>query len=204
MNSLFTSLYDEIVNLTQRADLVSETKFAIREATTYFHHLDFFPQDLVEESISSDGVSYLVTIDLTTLTRFRKLAYIRLYDISTGEVLPNFVEMLPPDRVLDSYKLDKIDVAYQAGTSLNVKMGVPATGLIISYYKNPILDENNYDSWVASRYPIQILTRAITTLFTMIGYVEEANKYSKLLMGDGRQAGLTQQFIADNLSGAAI
>ena len=48
LNSLMT----DVMTITNRADLIAETKLAVKQATLKMHQVDYFPKDIFETGIA--------------------------------------------------------------------------------------------------------------------------------------------------------
>jgi hypothetical protein len=177
----YNELLDEVYTLTNRPDLVAETKTAVKAATLKAHHSDFYSKDIIEELLAIGSPAYIVDIDfLATLTNFRAIKYIRKWDVATSEA-GDFIEVLEPEEVLDAYGDTKADVAYVAGSSIKVRSSTEISNLIIGYYTTPIVTDSGYSSWVATMYPYVIVFEAARVVFKTIGYDEQSATYERLV-----------------------
>ena len=48
----FTSLLNDVYTITNRPDLIAETKLAVKQATLKMHQSDYYPKDLFETGIA--------------------------------------------------------------------------------------------------------------------------------------------------------
>lgn len=176
----YAELQTEVYALTNRPDLVAETKTAIKAATLKAHQSDFYSKDLHETQITADAAAYVHGIDYISLvSNFRALKYLRKYtpaDTSVGA----FLEIVEPEEILDSYGRDRTDIAYVAGRVLEIKSSTEITSMIMGCYVFPIITDSNYASWVAQLYPYAIVYEAARVLFKTIGYDEQAAAYERL------------------------
>lgn len=182
MNTLFTSIFDDVVTITNRPELVADITYAIKHATAAVHRYDFFPRDRVESTLTFPESASEVTIDIpTNLPRFRQFCYIRPYDTTTGEGQSGtLLEFIDPTGIFDDYLRERSNVAYIAGSNVNMKLATAATGVIVCYYQNPITDPDLYDSWIASSYSTVIVAYACMLLFAAVGLAEESQRYAKM------------------------
>ena len=170
----------EIYTITNRPDLVAQTLTAIRAATLKIHQRDFFYKDLFETGIQFSSAAYLQQIDYRTLIpQWRALKYIRKTD-STGTEQGAFFDIIVPENVLDNYKLNRKDVCYVAGEVIQIRSSTEVEYSMLGCYKNPIITELGYNSWVALDHPYAIIYEAASGVFKMIGDTEQFAAYSDL------------------------
>jgi len=167
----FAELVADVYILTNRPDLVNETKLAVKAATLKAHQSDFFPKDLFETGIAWPSPDYIQSIEYRTLIpRWRAFKYLRKYDTVPGA----FITLLTPEQTLDRYSINKDDICYLAGEMLEIRSSTQDTNMILACYLNPILDENTYSSWIALDHPYSIVYEAARSIFKQIGWDEQA------------------------------
>lgn len=180
---------DGVYTITNRSDLVAESKLAIRQATLAAHRSDYFPRDLIELLVAPGSAS-IFQLDIPTyFLNWRAFKYLRPYD-SVGAALSGILigaaEFLAPDAILDEYLVEKVNVAYVAGNNLNVRLQEAYDSLIVGYYANPILSpEASYESWIAREQPAVVVLDAAARVLTAIGYEEAAGRLRIMLYGVG-------------------
>lgn len=177
--------FDELVNavfeLTNRDDLVSVTKQAVKTATLKAHQLEFFSKDIFETGIEFVDASTRHSFDyIDLISNFRAFKYFRRSDGLSDTDSANFIEILKPEEVLDDYNLYKSDIAYVAGRVLEIRAKVAFTKALLGVYVNPIVAEATYSSWVADLYPDAIVNEATRFIFKTIGYDEQATFYREI------------------------
>jgi hypothetical protein len=183
MTSL-ASLTADVFTLTNRPDLVGETSLAIRAATLKAHGSDYYYKDLLETGVQFDLSMQFQTLDYKTLIpRWRALKYIRKFDYSTppgraGE----FLELITPEQVLDSYSINKEDVCYVAGLQLNIRCRAAFQYMLLGCYVHPDVTFEGYSSWIADEAPLTIIYEAAATVFKTIGYDEQNAAYRQLVL----------------------
>lgn len=183
MATSITDLATLVYELTKRPDLVDETKSAIKAATLKAHMSDYYSKDIYEMYVNlSDTTSkYIWSLDyITLMSNFRSLKYIRKYDSDAGEP-SDFIEVITPNEVLDSYKVTKTDVCYVAGRVIEIRSSTAISKLILAAYVNPIITDADYSSWVAELYPYAIVYEAARIIFKTIGYDEQFAAYKELV-----------------------
>lgn len=177
-NAAFTALLNDVYTITGRPDLTAESSYAVRAATLKLHQSEFYPRDLKETAIRFSTPGYFQTISYSTLfPRFRSLSYVRKFE---GGEPTNFLKVITPTNVLDSYNVDKENVCYLAGDVIQIRSLTSVSDILLGFYENPITLEDTYDSWIADLYPFAITTEAAATVFKMIGKDEETSMYRQL------------------------
>lgn len=175
----FTELCDDVYTLTNRPDLIAETKLAVKAATLKLHQSDFYFKDIYETGISFPTADYNQQIEYRTLiARYRGLKYIRKTDVSATP--GDFLSIITPAQVLDQYGIANEDICYVAGEVIQIKSSTELQYAIFGCYLNPNLVEASYNSWVALDHPYAIVYEAATTVFKAIGYDEQATVFSRL------------------------
>lgn len=185
--SLFSDVIsgtDGVYTLTNRPDLVAETALAVRQATLAAHRSDYYRRDIVELLISPGSASIFQLSISSLFANWRNFAYIRPYDSIGAAPASFFLTNLKPDAMLDEYLIEKANVYYVAGDSLNIRLGAAYDSFLVGYYSNPVLSPDaSYESWIARQQPAVVVIDAARRVFEMIGYVEAANKLGVLLFG---------------------
>ena len=165
----------EVYALTNRPDLISKTQAAVRAATLKAHQIDFFARDLKETGIQWDVPGYVQSLAYTTLwPRLRALKYLRKVD-DTGLVPGQFFTTLnDPEQILDSYRVEKENVCYLAGTQLEIRSNTKDKYMLIGYYEYPDVTEAGYSSWIADTNVFVIAYEAAAIIFKSIGFDEQS------------------------------
>ena len=168
----FTSLLNDVYTITNRPDLIAETKLAVKQATLKMHQSDYYPKDLFETGIAWNPVAFLQSLSYKTLIpRWRTFKYLRKY--SDG-VPGDFFTLLSPEESLDRYAVNKDNICYVAGDTLEIRSSTQDANMLIGCYLHPDITEENYTSWIADEHPYAIVFDAAATVFKMIGYDEQA------------------------------
>lgn len=167
-----TELIDDVYVVTNRPDLVAETKLAVKKATLKSHHVDFFPKDLFETGISWATPAFIQSIQYRALIpRWRAFKYLRKY---SSDVPGDFFSLLTPDESLDSYGINRENICYLAGESLEVRSSTQDEFMILGCYLHPDLTDNNFTSWIAQDHPYMIVYEAAKSVLKQIGFDEQA------------------------------
>lgn len=168
--STFSAIVDDVIALTGRPDLLAETRLAVRASTLKAHHSDFFPRDLIEQTILFDTPAALQTLNFRDFfPRWRKLRYVR--EVIDGEV-GAFLEVVSPESSQDYFNLPRNDVAYQAGMAIQIRNNTALDMYIFGFYQHPVAVETGYDSWIAEEYPYVLIYEATATVFQTVGLQE--------------------------------
>lgn len=183
MNALLTSLVNDVYLLTNRPDLVGETLLAVKTATLKAHQLDYFYKDIYETGIQFDDSLAQQSLDYKTIIpRWRALKYVREYDYTSAPGYPgNFLEIITPESVLDSYSINKENVGYIAGQTLQIRTRAAGQYFLVGCYLYPDIGTETYDSWIAQEQPAAIIYEAAATVFKTIGYDEQFSAYQGMV-----------------------
>jgi hypothetical protein len=203
----FANLINDVYTLTNRPDRVAETALAVQGAILWAHHTDYYYKDLVEAPIEFQGLAYLQQVPLAQFPNFRSLKYIRKYYPGTGpnnpptqDQSPNnlpplygmyydpganlpdgrFFKIITPEEVLDSYHVNKIDVAYIAGQTIQIRSGDYFQYCLCGYYAHPTVANSQTNSWIANEFPLAIVYKAASVVFKTIGFDEQNQQYQQL------------------------
>lgn len=180
-----TELQQEVYTLTNRPDLVAETLLAVRQSTLALHQSDFFFRDIEETGISFTSSAYTQELEYRPIIPlFRSLKYLR--KANADGTVGAFFTVVQPESILDSYGVDRTDVCYAAGASIEIKSSTQFQYAVLGYYANPNITVSGYNSWIALDHPYAIVFEAAEKVFKMIGKTEEFAAY-KLLRDEEKQ-----------------
>lgn len=175
----FAELLTEVYTLTNRPDLVNESKSAVKVATLKAHQLDFFYKDLYETGVQFSTADYVQALEYRTITpRYRALKYIRKTDASG--VPGDFLSVITPALSLDRYGYQREDICYGAGEVIQIKSSTELQYVLFGCYRNPDITEDTYSSWIALDHPYAIIFEAASTVFKTIGQDEKSAMFKKL------------------------
>lgn len=179
----FQEIYDEVILITKRPDLVDQTKQKIRSATIKAHHSDFYYKDLVEVPVQFTNIFFLQSfIPTEVVPQFRMAKYIRLWQGGIEGDVGKFLTPIQIENSLDLYKNIKTDVFYMAGQLLQIRGACTLDKVLFGCYVNPVVTpEISYSSWVANEQPYAIIYEAARQIFKSISYTEQANEFSGLV-----------------------
>jgi hypothetical protein len=174
----FAELLADVYLLTNRPDLVNETKLAVKAATLKAHQSDFYYKDLFETGIEFNTSDYVQALEYReVLPRFRSLKYIRKSD-STGTV-GDFLSVITPALALDRYGAAREDICYGAGEVIQIKSSTSLQYILLGCYLNPNIGEDTYSSWIALDHPYYIVYEAAASVFKLTGDDEKATVYKR-------------------------
>lgn len=203
----YTEIFEEVRETTNRYDIDTKVRAAIRETTLRAHLSDFYFRDRVEAQIQWPTDETLVDVNvLSYLPRFRQINYARYWNPSDG-ALGNMLKWIDPRDVLDDYNYEKKERYYIAGDVLKLKFIYPTRGVQVGYFCTPIVHPyTTYQSWIAEQFPDIIIRGAVALIYNQTGKQEEAKAINQEVgfeIDPGRSPtkGLTllQQLQASNL-----
>ena len=178
----FTELCDDVFTITNRPDLIAETKLAVKAATLKAHQIDYFAKDIRESGIKFPTSDYYQQLQLRTLfPTFRAIKYLRRWDNSGSGRAAEFLEITTPLETVDDYGVDKVNIAYLSGDNLSIKAYAPIEYAIVGVYLNPTIVESDYSSWIALDHPFVIVYEAARLVYKQIGFDEQASAFEKLV-----------------------
>ena len=197
------SLAADVYVLTNRPDLVSETRVALRKAIYKFHSADTFKRDLWTQRLQMalyppiDSDQFRWNIALTEFPRFRRPRFLRyppdlaipiqtpapLIDWPTGANWSREFVEVSSDNIFDSYRAEYTNYFFIAGSTLTIKAAYGVDYLDFSYYQYPLVPAvptGPINSWICDQYPDAPIEEAAGTVFKMIGKDDEYNRYQTL------------------------
>ncbi len=177
----FDELVLEVYDITNRPDLVGETKSALKAATLKAHHLDFFAKDLFETGVTFPELGFRQALDyIGVVSNFRQLKYLRKAEDACDDT-GIFFTVITPEEILDEYGVNRTDVAYVAGRVLQIRSSTEFQFSYMGCYLHPIIREGAYCSWIAQQYPFSIINEAVRKVFKGIGKTDESREYTQLV-----------------------
>lgn len=178
--SVFTDLCDEVYTLTNRPDLIAETKLAVKAATLKLHQLDLYYKDIYETGISFSTSDYVQALEYrNVIPKYRQLKYIRKADASGTP--DKFLEVITPALILDKYNTVREDVCYAAGELIQIKSSTSLQYILFGCYVNPDITETGYNSWIALDHPYAIIFEAAATIYKAIGQDDQSTTFRNLV-----------------------
>lgn len=179
----FAELVADVKLMTNRPDLDSEIKLAVKAATLKAHQTDYYPNDIFETALQWTPVAYQQSLDYRLLIpRWRSFKYLRKYTPGTtpaDDVDGKFFEVVDPNYVLDSYRLNKENVCYLAGEQIEIRSSTQDEYMLLGCYIYPDITEATYSSWIALDHPFAIVYEATSKIFKQTGYDEQAAMMNK-------------------------
>jgi hypothetical protein len=173
-------LIAEVYTITNRPDLVAQTLTAVRSATLKLHQSDYYYKDLREQGVSFVSALYVQSMEYRPLfPLWRSLKYVRKTD-STGTEQGKFFDIIPPENILDDYRLNRNDVAYVAGEVIQMRSSTQFQYSIIGRYDNPDITVSGWNTWIGIDHPYAIAFEAACTIFKMIGDTDQFAAYTRL------------------------
>ena len=162
-------LQAEVIAITNRPDLVTQTLAAVQAATLKCHQADFWPKDIYETGVSFSSSLYEQDFEVRTfIPLFRAIKFARVYDNTDSEPL-QFFTIIDPANVLDSYNQARTDVCYLGGSEIHFKCSIQFQHMLFGCYNNPTVTEVGYSSWIAVDYPWAIIHEACRRIFMITG-----------------------------------
>ena len=182
-SDLYDAMTADVITLTNRPDLVAETALAVRTATLSIHTRAAFPRDVQTELVKLTNSVYLVALDAQVLLpRLRGLSTVRACDVSYVPLEQPRIEIVELGDIYDpEYHTLKNNIAYLAGTAVNIRCSVPSYGFLIEYLGLPLMRREQYNSWIAQLAPESIVYMAAATVLSTNGDLDKSKKFFDLV-----------------------
>lgn len=178
-----SELQAEVALITNRPDLTSQILSAVRSSTLKLHQVDYFYKDVFETGISFPTDTYLQQLDYRViLPRWRALKYLRKTD-AAGYQDGQFFQIIPiPEFVEDIYGVNKVDVCYVAGDTIQIRSSTNFQYALLGCYLNPDITPSGYNSWIAKDHPYAIVFEAAALIFKQIGDTDQFAAFTRLAL----------------------
>lgn len=162
--SQYTDLVEQISVWTNRPELTAEMNTAIVAAVNKAHRAGHFPRDLVEVTVAVEPVQ-IQTVDYTAapFVRYRHLATIGPASYEYNYTVVESLDLFD----VDGYA--RRDIAYVAGSLINIKAAAPVDSLKITYWQRPKVSPiAELNDWiVADHFDLIVLWAAASVLATV-------------------------------------
>lgn len=177
----FDEMVQEVFDLTNRPDLIAETKASVRAATLKAHQSDFFSKDIWESGIEFGTSSFRQSWDyMNTWSNFRSFKYIKIVDDKNDD-LGQPIEIVTPEETLDTYNRNRTNIAYIAGRVIEIRASVSFQNALVGAYVFPVVTGDDFESWITQMHPYAIIREAARVIFKTIGYDEQSAQYNGLV-----------------------
>lgn len=178
----FAELEALVIGQTRRPEVPAITKAAIKSAVLRAHHVDFFPRDLVQGSLTYVPLSGSIYYDLpnisTLLPRLRALKFLQSLDSGSFQAVEK-LEYRDSDDIYDADGRLRLSVYTLIGDTLRV-YPQRATGRLAAFnYANPVTTEADFSSWIADLYADEIALWAAGIVFARTGFAEQAQNFQE-------------------------
>lgn len=170
--AIFDDILADVYVLTDKYNLVAESKLGIRAATVKLHGLEFWREDRVEEEVAvttSEG-QFSINLPAALANPCRKVEAIKRVNSDV------YFEEIDPKQLLDGFGHRRYNTYYRVGNVLRFLTDSGDASVYVSYYKHPVAVETGYSSWIADSYPILVALEAASFVLSSIGDKEAAAK----------------------------
>jgi hypothetical protein len=174
----FAEMITAVTDITKRPELVPLTKLAIRQATLRAHHVDFFPRDrdsaVFSYSLSSSAVFVDIPNIYTTAPQLRAPEFLQSEDASTQDATENLEFYSSFKDFWDESGVRRQSVFTLNGETLRCSFASSTGRARLWYYKNPIVTEAAYSSWIANSHQDEVAQWAAGIIWARTGFQEQA------------------------------
>jgi hypothetical protein len=216
-NALWDSVAADVVSITNRPELVDVTALGVRQATLRAHGCAQFPRDLVITLVpnadQSQAFTNIVVNTATEFVRFRDTKRVQLLDVNQNALDFPVVELVEVDDIYEPGYQDrgikKSNIAWLAGTNLNVYTNSGSYGANVTWYQAPDLNPDTYNSWIAQLFADVIIWDAARFVWNRTGNEMKAKEAYQVLYGtpgvpDSIEASLYHMLKSNYLTTAGV
>lgn len=177
-------LLDGVYAITDRPDLATQTKQAIKNATRKEHAVVDYSKDLAVQRVTlaaSEVFRYSIAAG-TVL--FRKIGSIKeavvtvpvldTYEGYSGTIL---FEEVSAKSVFDGYHAEKINYWHHTGAGLSLVAARAVAEVDVLYYARVDVTDSGYASWIADDFPYVIQDAAAAEIFRLLGRTAEQKAF---------------------------
>lgn len=177
----FAEMQAEVIANTKRPELVTLTNAAIRMATLRAHQVDFFPRDVgialltYTAPVANEFFTDIPTV-YTLAPQLRTPDWIQGEDATTFFPNENLEYVIDYKNFWDEYNCLRSSVFTLMGDTLRARF-CSATGRArLYYYKNPVVTDIGYSSWIADMHKEDLAKWAAAIIWARSGYQEIAQQ----------------------------
>lgn len=196
----FSDLFDSVVTVTKRPDLVAETTLALKRAIIKEHSAIDYPRDLKkldQALVQPNPNNFRYELSLAsmglhpTARRITQIVELASNQPSSLQVTQGYFGILDfkermHDDIFNGYNQEYQAYWYRFGSNLNIVAPRQVDNVRITYYAVPSLANTSaYSDWMADMYDYVIYTHAAAEIFRIIGKSEE-QKMQLAMMQDNR------------------
>lgn len=138
----------------KRPDMADRLKALVRQTIIKVHNASEFQKDLVEELVAVPSPS--TNMRLLCPPRLRRFLAVYPAD-SLGSIYPTrnpeggYLFVQPNELVTQSGR-QMVDIAYVAATTLNIRSGLAPSHLLMQYFQEPDVSDDNCSTWITQQY----------------------------------------------------
>lgn len=173
----FAEIEALVLEQTRRPEIPGITRAAIKSATLRAHHVDFFPRDKAEGDLVYTPVSGATYYDVmnvsTVLPRLRAPNFVLCLDSATFTPVEK-LEYRDSDDLWDNDGQRRTSVYTLLGDTLRAYPLIATGRLQVNYFRNPIVAQLTYASWIADTYPEEIAMWSAGIVWARTGFTEMA------------------------------
>jgi hypothetical protein len=183
MTALYTAIVADVMLLLARPELADEVALAVRTSTRSAHLGGSYPRDSRETDVTLAVPAYTAQLAIDTYApRCRGLTSVQAVDATDLVVYNPAIDIVELGDLLDpEYGTVKNNIAYLAGTTINIRSSIAMTKVRLTYFHSPDVTEAVYDSWIALLAPDIIIYGALAIVARGTGNAERATQYMEMI-----------------------
>lgn len=188
-----------VAQLTERAkqelrrpDMVDRLKALVRQTIIKVHNASEFQKDLVEELVAIPSP----TPNMRLLCPPRLRRFLAVYPAdSLGNVYATrnpeggYLFVQPNDLVTQAGR-QMVDIAYVAATTLNIRSALVPSHLLMQYFQEPDVGDDNCSTWITQQYPDLIMEGVRSRYYMSVNH--ELQRGEIALFNDSLEALISQ------------
>lgn len=165
----FTQVVDAVVDITKRPDKRTAIEREVNSAINFCTIEGNFARDIIEDVYSIDPSQYAQSLPLTTFTRWRKFAYIKM------PTAKHYIDPVDPSKLFEKNQ-ERKDVYYVVGDGIKFRLCRLSSSLYIGHFTYPpVLTDANPNYWLLDVSPYMIIAKAAQAIFSEVGNSTEAS-----------------------------
>ena len=181
----FNELYTAVQDSFKRPDKQALVTTKLKEAILAAHRFDRFSRDVqsfITPALISGGPANSYDLDTATISRFRDLVSVQVYDDVSGTAKTELSLTDFPDASMDTLGMWRPRGVMLLGDIVQIRMR-DAAGTLNKFYVQYLVDPDIAtdpvpESWIMKRYPFLLIDLALSGLWRSTGNAERAGAAS--------------------------
>lgn len=176
---------DEVVSELRRPDLAAQLKGYVRQIVRQVHSATEFQRDLVEQQIAIPSPTMKFKIPLPAdYRRMLRCFPCNVYGVpkETANPVSEF-RMVAPNDLFTMSGAIMVDIAYVAGPTLVVSASTPCDYMVLQYYAEPDIRDDDTETWIMKLVP-ELIKSGVKARYYQATNNQQAQAEANLYMQD--------------------